>query len=77
MHACARTDGTWAKWHLETKNGEDGVHWIEAFKPVYFAGMATSKAFRVASGLVGRLNPWHHHHPRKVEQQQGSSAAQK
>ncbi|CAL8466106.1 g5642 [Coccomyxa elongata] len=53
-------DGTWGKWHLETKNGEGGVHWVEAFKPLYIAGSTGQKVYRAASGLVGKLNPFHH-----------------
>lgn len=57
-------DGTWGKWHLETKNGEGGVHWVEAFKPLYIAGSTGQKVYKAASGLVGKLNPFYHrkHH---------------
>ena len=50
-------DGTWGKWRLETKNGENGVHWVEAFKPIYLAGSAGKKVFSVASGIVGKVRP--------------------
>ncbi|CAK0786004.1 hypothetical protein CVIRNUC_009217 [Coccomyxa viridis] len=53
-------DGTWGKWRLETKNGENGVHWVEAFKPIYLAGSAGKKVFSVASGIVGKVNPFYH-----------------
>ena len=53
-------DGAWGAWHLETQNGHDGVHWVEAFKPVYFVGKAGGKAYHVASSVLGRLNPWSH-----------------
>ncbi len=63
MSSCY-ADGTWGKWRLETKNGENGVHWVEAFKPIYLAGSATRKVYNVASGIVGRVNPFYHrkHH---------------
>ena len=69
---CLHADGTWAKWHLETKNGEDGIHWIEAFKPVYFAGVVGNKAYKVATGLVGRLNPFYHSHHKTQHDSAGS-----
>ena len=53
----ANADGTWGKWRLETKNGENGVHWVEAFKPIYLAGSAGKKVFSVASGIVGKVRP--------------------
>ena len=63
------TDGSWGKWRLETKNGENGVHWVEAFKPIYLAGSATKKVYNVASSIVGKVNPFyhrkHHHHDDK------------
>lgn len=62
-------DGSWGKWRLETKNGENGVHWVEAFKPIYLAGSATKKVYNVASSIVGKVNPFyhrkHHHHDDK------------
>ena len=54
---CHPADGTWGKWRLETKNGENGVHWVEAFKPIYLAGSAGKKVFSVASGIVGKVRP--------------------
>ena len=54
---CRAADGTWGKWRLETKNGENGVHWVEAFKPIYLAGSAGKKVFSVASGIVGKVRP--------------------
>lgn len=55
-------EGGWGKWHLETKNGDNGVHWVEAFKPFYIAGATGSKIYRAASGLLGKLNPFYHSH---------------
>lgn len=60
--ASALADGTWGKWRLETKNGEDGVHWVEAFKPIYIAGATGQKVYRAASGIIGKLNPFHRSH---------------
>jgi hypothetical protein len=52
-------EGGWGNWRLETKNGENGVHWVEAFKPLYIAGSTSQKLYKAASGLLGRMNPFH------------------
>ncbi|KAK9816577.1 hypothetical protein WJX72_002145 [[Myrmecia] bisecta] len=50
-------DGTWSKWHLDSKNGETGVHWYGQLQPAFHVFKGAIHVGKGAWGLANKVKP--------------------